>query len=168
MADEPPTGPGRPTALTADLRELICTAIREGNYREVAAEFAGVPKRTFRHWLARGRREPETVYGQLLHAVIEAERAAEIKMLEHVFRAAASDPKHAQWFLERKFPERWGSQRAEIALLKRQLAELQKKVPDEQQRPSTGPAGGPAPAPPGPAADVPVVVTGGTDRHPDE
>jgi hypothetical protein len=39
--------------------------------------------------------------------MLEAERGAEIYALAQVMKHAAADPRHAEWFLARKFPERW-------------------------------------------------------------
>lgn len=115
---------GRPLTLTPELCGLICQAIREGNYREVAAKWAGVPVRTFLRWCARGKKEESGPYRDLWHAVLEAEADAEIKMVDAVMKAAASDPRHAQWWLERKFPQRWSPNRGELRALAKQIAAI--------------------------------------------
>lgn len=119
---------GRPTALTQELSDLICEAVRNGNYRDTAAEWVGITVRTLRSWVRRGKQEPGSAYERFLHALLEAEGAAEIKMVELVCKAAVEDPKHAEWWLERKFPQRWGSQRAEVRALQRKIAELEKQL----------------------------------------
>ena len=91
---------GRPTKYTPEIAQKICDAIRGGNYREVAAAWAGVPERTFYDWL-----KQRQGFSQM---VKEAEQAAEIRCVALVMKAAAEDPKHAQWWLERKCHERWG------------------------------------------------------------
>jgi hypothetical protein len=143
---------GRPTVLTPEIQDLLCQAIRDGNYREVAAEWVGVSTRTLSRWMTDGKRKPDTVYGRFRRAVLEAERCAEMKMVEAVMRAAASDPKHAQWWLERKFPERWAANRIELRELKGRVEELEKNRvpaprPEKKTRPDT-PGG----------ADKPIVV----------
>ena len=40
--------------------------------------------------------------------VLEAEKAAEIRAVALVMKAAVNDPRHAEWWLERKHPDRWG------------------------------------------------------------
>lgn len=95
---------GRPTKLTPETQERILKAIREGNYREVAAQWAGVAPETLYRWLSRDR-EP---YRQFRHALLEAEQAAEIRMVARIMKMAEKDPNHAKWWLERKFPDRWG------------------------------------------------------------
>lgn len=118
---------GRPPKLTPEVQKRICDAVGGGNYRQVAAEWAGINPATLRSWMARGRRERKGIFRDLRAAVLEAERAAEIRMVALVMKAAAEDPKHAEWWLERKFPSRWGSQRREIAEMKRRLDELEKE-----------------------------------------
>ena len=95
---------GRPTKCTPEAQTKIVQAIAGGNYREVAAQWAGVAPDTLGRWLSRNR-EP---YLTFRRAVLEAEQAAEIRAVALVMKAAAEDPKHAEWWLERKFHERWG------------------------------------------------------------
>ena len=95
---------GRPTKLTPEVQTKVVQAISGGNYRQVAAEWAGIPPDTLAHWMGR-HREP---YLSFRHAVLEAEKTAEIRAVALVMKGAAEDPKHAEWWLERKFHERWG------------------------------------------------------------
>ena len=99
---------GRPSSLTPAIIKKICGAIRGGNYRGVAAQWAGVPERTFWRWCQEGKEATEGPQHEFWQAILEAEKAAEIGAVELVMRAAAEDPKHAEWWLERKFPKRWG------------------------------------------------------------
>ena len=95
---------GRPTKLTADVQARLCEALRGGNYRETAALWAGITPETLARWMQKkGDR-----YDALRQAVQEAERAAEVRAVALVMKAAAEDPNHAKWWLERKYPERWG------------------------------------------------------------
>jgi hypothetical protein len=95
---------GRPTKLTGAIQAKVCEAIRGGNYRETAALWAGVPPETLSRWM----KKPGAKFVAFRRAVLEAERAAEIRAVALVMKAAAEDPNHAKWWLERKFPERWG------------------------------------------------------------
>ncbi|MDP2322555.1 MAG: hypothetical protein Q8N51_00815 [Gammaproteobacteria bacterium] len=95
---------GRPSKFTPEIRAKILDAISAGNYREVAAEYAGVGKRTFYTWMHDKGRECE----DFQQSVTQAENQAEIRMVALVAVAAKKDAKHAQWWLERKFHDRWG------------------------------------------------------------
>jgi hypothetical protein len=48
-------------------------------------------------------------------AVRRAERAAEARMVGYVMRRAQKDPKHAEWWLERKHPGHWAA-RTEVVV----------------------------------------------------
>lgn len=99
---------GRPSKLTPELQARIVQAINGGNFRCVAAEWAGVSAKSMRAWMAKGAKERSGVHKEFRAAILEAERAAEIRMVALVMKAAADDPKHAEWWLERKCHERWG------------------------------------------------------------
>ena len=109
---------GRPSKCTEEARRKILWALRLGNYRVAAAEYAGVSDRTLCAWLAKGRDEEEGLYADFYRDVLEAERAAEIRALGVIQQAAQKDWKAAAWFLERKFPERYCT-RAAIFIAKR-------------------------------------------------
>ncbi len=99
---------GRPSKLTPELQAKIVQAISGGNYRAVAAEWVGVSAKTLREWMARGGKAKAGPFAEFRAAVLEAERAAEIRAVALVMKAAAEDPRHAEWWLERKCHGRWG------------------------------------------------------------
>jgi len=105
--EQSPRRAGRPTKLTPEVADKICQAIAGGNYREVAAAWAGIGERTLREWMQRGE-SPRSRYHDFRRRVLEAEQAAEIRAVGLIMASAAKDPKHAQWWLQRKHPERWG------------------------------------------------------------
>lgn len=100
------SGPGRPSILTEAVRDKILSALGGGNFRVAACEYAGVSARTFREWMARGARGDKD-YEDFRRAVIEAEKRAEIRAVALILRAAENDPRHAQWWLSHRWPERW-------------------------------------------------------------
>jgi hypothetical protein len=93
--------------MTPEAVDRICQALSEGNYRNVAAEWAGVSPRVMREWMAKGRAEKKGPHRDFRRRVLEAEKQAEIRCVGLIMKAAAEDAKHAQWWLERKFPSRW-------------------------------------------------------------
>lgn len=99
---------GRPSKLTPQTQKKICDAISQGNYRQVAAEWAGITYRIFYDWMKKGRSDSSGKYCDFFHAVVEAEKAAEIRCVGLVMEAAANDARHAEWWLERKAHKRWG------------------------------------------------------------
>src|SRR5262245_15774067 len=114
----------RPTNLTNEVFNKIVALVRAGNFREAAAAKCKVPLRTLYHWLKRGRQEDEGIYAKFLQGVQEAESSAEINMVAVIVRGARQDPNHAKWFLEKKFPKRWGSQSRELRQLQQEVKEL--------------------------------------------
>lgn len=105
----------RPVKLTPEVREKILMALRGGNWRSTAAGFAGIAKSTLRDWMAKGRQYPRSRFGTFRREVMEAEKQAEIRAVGLIMRAAGDDPKHAEWWLERKHHRRWGRrERSEV------------------------------------------------------
>lgn len=102
---------GRPTDLTPDIQAKIVEVVAAGNYREIAAHAAGISPRTLAGWVAQGKKAKSGIHRDFLQAVLKAEQDAEIRMVKAIVDGAEQDPKHAQWWLERKAPERWGRDR---------------------------------------------------------
>lgn len=98
---------GRPSKLTPETQEKICLALRGGNFRSTAAQWAGVSYRVFLEWMKVGSERPKSRHGAFRAAVIEAEKAAEIHAVGLIVKAAAKDPKHAEWWLSHRHSERW-------------------------------------------------------------
>ena len=109
---------GRPSKLTPEIQQKIVWALRLGNYRKSAAEYAGVSERTLCDWMRRGTEETHGAYADFCQEVVAAEQAAEIRALGVIQQAAKRDWKAAAWFLERKHPERY-CVKAAILLAKR-------------------------------------------------
>ena len=103
--------PGPKTKLTEEVRQRIIGALRTGNYRLTACAWAGVSYRAFAEWMQRGKEHPDTEHGEFRRAVMEAEKAAEIRAVGLVMRAAEHDPEHAEWWLTHRYPERWSEKR---------------------------------------------------------
>lgn len=103
-------GRGRPSKLTPELQERILQLIRKGNYIEVACAAVGIDKSTYYKWLQRGQQAKSGKYFDFFIAAKKAEREAETAFLDRIREAAFKDKdwKAAAWYLERKYPERWG------------------------------------------------------------
>lgn len=98
---------GRPTLLNDEVQAKITQALRAGNFRAVACQYAGISQRVFFDWMRKGKEETDTAFVSFRRAVIEAEKAAEIRAVALIMRAAESDPRHAEWWLSHRFPGRW-------------------------------------------------------------
>lgn len=135
---------GRPIILTPEIQEQITTVIRNGNYIETAAAYAGIHKSTLYDWMKRGARErkrmeetgkrvlkKELPFLEFSDAIEKALAESEMLDVSTIGKAAEYDWKAAAWRLERKFPQKWGKKFQQIdgneeeKLLKLALMELQ-------------------------------------------
>ena len=117
MSDEPTTGGegkqsgsrpvGRTPKLTPEVQEAVCRNLAGGCYIETACAMAGICQSTFFNWKQRGENGEEP-YLQFLEAVTRAEVQAELRALAIIQKAGEEDPRHLEWWLERKFSDRWG------------------------------------------------------------
>ncbi len=96
---------GRPTSLTPEVQRAICNALRSGNYRDTAAQAAGIHRNTLRNWLQRGE-AGEAVFVDFLCAVEKAEAQGEKKLLREI-RKGVDGWQSRSWILERRWPARW-------------------------------------------------------------
>ncbi len=103
--------PGPKPKLTDECQAKIVLALQGGNFRSTSAQWAGVGARTFRDWMHQGELRPKSRFGEFRRAVLEAEKAAEIRAVGLVMKAAQTDTKHAEWWLSHRFPERWAEKR---------------------------------------------------------
>ncbi|VTS00782.1 Marine sediment metagenome DNA, contig: S01H1_L02418 OS=marine sediment metagenome GN=S01H1_08263 PE=4 SV=1 [Gemmata massiliana] len=127
-APNPDDTPPAPRKLTPELTEAIAAIILSGNFRYVACKRVGIGQRTFKRWMALGKKYPSGIYGGFRRVVVAAETEAETRAVAAIIRAGQEDAKHLEWWLERKFPQRWGRGRGELLELKREIAELRKQI----------------------------------------
>lgn len=145
---------GRPSSLTAEVKNAIIASVGAGNYRETAAAAAGVHRTTLRNWEKRGETGEEP-YAAFVTDLQAAEAQAEIDLLNEIRNGARvtvndeetpdgrpglrivmknkSEWQRLAWVMERRWPRRWGGRvRATVteelgALIER----LRAKVDDE-------------------------------------
>ncbi len=108
--------------LTPETQRRIYQAIRAGNYKEVACQFAGISGTTLRNWVNRGKESREKGndkcrYYYFLRGLEEAEAEAEVRNVAVIQKAAEKQWQASAWILERRHPERWArndKQRLEV------------------------------------------------------
>ena len=100
---------GRPTKLNDEVSEFIVSAIRAGNYAEVAAKAAGIHPATYYDWMKRGKagKEADRLYAEFANAVKKAEGEAEAHAVALVRKAMPDNWQAAMTYLERRYPDRW-------------------------------------------------------------
>ena len=107
---------GRPTKLSPELTNAICTNLATGASIEASAEAAGICRATVFNWLKRGRAEDApAAFAQFAADVTEAQAVAEVHLVR-IMRQAATDGgpgdwRAAAWLLARRHPERWSEKR---------------------------------------------------------
>ena len=104
--------PKRRDTVPDGIQTKVLQALKIGNFRSTAAEFAGVSPAQLSAWLTRGDPasddyEAGSTCAEFYKQVREAESQAEIRAVQAITMAGTEDPRHFQWWLERKFPSRW-------------------------------------------------------------
>lgn len=101
--------------LTDEKTQEIFNAIAGGNTHEVAARLAGIAPSTFYNWMKRGEQAKSGRFKNFHDQIKKAEALAEAERINVIRRAMLAqgkfkDPdwKAAAWYLERRYPEKWG------------------------------------------------------------
>ncbi|OPX58898.1 MAG: hypothetical protein A4E25_01435 [Methanobacterium sp. PtaB.Bin024] len=106
----------RPSKLTPELVDEIVKHIKAGNYPETAAEIAGISSTTFYRWKKYGKERKTGKFREFWESIKKAESFAEGLRVQTILKASEDGNwQAAGWWLERKFPDRWG-RRQEIKM----------------------------------------------------
>jgi hypothetical protein len=99
----------RPTVLTEEIQAEIVQALADGNYLSVACQSVGITVRIFDHWRKRWEEGDPVAqaYNDFFLACKMASSVAERNSLSRLKQAPLNWQAQA-WFLERRFPQRWG------------------------------------------------------------
>lgn len=110
---------GRPTKLTPEVQAKVVQALETGHYAEDAVIIAGIGENTYYQWLEKGAAGTEP-YAAFREAVESASRQAVDRSLKRVMGGDLGWQGSA-WFLERRFPMKWGRRDPDHALKTKQL-----------------------------------------------
>lgn len=132
---------GRPRMLTAEVLEDVRRLLPTVLYLETVADYIGVTRTAVRQWIKRGKqeekrlgrrnakpKESEAIYLEFLHTYKKSLAEGELYAVGVIKKASADQWQAAAWILERRWCDRWSSQRREIAQMQKELKELQKHV----------------------------------------
>ena len=114
------------TKFTPATCAKIIHVIKQGNFRLVAAQVAGINRKTLTAWM----KSPDPKFKSFQDAVIQAEAEVEAEAIGKLTEIGHDkDPRWLAWWLERKF-KRWNSavHRWELQLLQKQLKELKNVI----------------------------------------
>jgi lambda repressor-like predicted transcriptional regulator len=92
--------------LTPEIAQHIVAGLAAGSFLKTVAGQVGVTPRTLRNWLRRGQSEDEPFYAEFARAVARAEAIGEGAALERIW--VARNWQASAWFLERRWPQRYG------------------------------------------------------------
>jgi len=120
MSDTSVVKRGRKTKLDEERQEKLLRAIRVGNDKKVACALAGISETTLYRWLELSQKKnARAELRQFRESLERAEAEAEVLKVSRIAQAADNGRwQAAAWWLERKYPERWGLQtkiRAEVS-----------------------------------------------------
>jgi hypothetical protein len=105
---------GRPSKLSPEVLGRLYAAIRQGNYLEDACAYAGIDYSTFRRWMIRGEEAESGEYSELYETVKGLEASVTVELVG-LWRTKMDSWRSIAAFLEKRFPERFGRRRIEIA-----------------------------------------------------
>lgn len=100
-----------PKTLTPETQTAIALAVAAGAPIPIAAASVGVPKSTWRNWLAKGREGIEP-YAAFLEAMESAKAAFAAGAVRKIAAAGEFDWHPLAWLLERRFPHQFGRRQA--------------------------------------------------------
>lgn len=100
-------GGHKKTDLTPEREKLILGALRVGSHLEIAANVGGVELSTLYTWFRRGK-TGEQPYKRFRDKCTMVMASLEMRVVRDIIAAGKTDPNHLKWWLERRYPERWG------------------------------------------------------------
>jgi len=101
------TSRGRKTLLTPMLQARVCKLLRDGCNIKTACNICGVGETTYHEWKNRGRCGEEP-YASFFSETSRARDAFKADLLNIVVKAAEKEARHAEWLLERYWPNEFG------------------------------------------------------------
>ncbi len=104
---------GRPSKLSPEVADRLCSAIGNGNYLQDACCYAGIDYSTLRRWMIRGEEATRGEYREFYEMVKTVEATMIIELVGS-WRARMDSWQSIAAFLERRFPEKFGRRRVEI------------------------------------------------------
>lgn len=99
---------GRKTKLNENLIQEAEKLIRLGNYTTVVTQYLGIHQSTWYNWMQEGEEAKTGLKREFFERIKKAESFAEIKNVQQIQKASEDNWQASAWYLERKFPERWG------------------------------------------------------------
>ena len=98
---------GRETLLNTAMQKRICGLLRDGCNIKTACNISGIGETTYHEWKNRGR-SGEEPYASFFSETSRARDTFKADLLNIVVKAADKEARHAEWLLERYWPNEFG------------------------------------------------------------
>src|SRR5439155_22647273 len=95
---------GRKSLLNAALSKRLCRLLAQGSAIKSACVMCGIGERTYHDWNDRGQKG-EQPFARFFSAATRARETHKANLIKVVLAAADKDARHAEWLLERQFPD---------------------------------------------------------------
>jgi hypothetical protein len=130
------TQKGRKTLLNPALQARVCKLLREGCNIKTACNICGVGETTYHEWKNRGRCGEEP-YASFFSETSRARDAFKADLLNIVVKAADKEARHAEWLLERYWPNEFGRSEPREIIYVREPAPLPVQLQSPEVRTET-------------------------------
>lgn len=108
---KPPSKAGRPTKLTREVQELICSKIAEGADQKDAWVAADISKGAYYQWIKKGKAARSGKYRRFVDALTRARDAWKVARLARIQEHGRRDWRADAWRLECAHPDEFGRKR---------------------------------------------------------
>ena len=102
---------GRPSKLTKQVEADLTALLAQGVAVKLAASATEVSPRSVRRWLNEGGLRERVAEVRDAERTPVDDARAEARMVVLILKAAEHDWRASAWWLERRWPERWGDAR---------------------------------------------------------
>lgn len=114
---------GKPNKCTPERQERLIELVRQGSFREAACHAVGIGSQSLRNWLAKADQGDER-YVEFARRLREAEAHVENECVFTIKSLGADDWRALAWYLEKRFPNRFGDVRVAKVQLEREREAL--------------------------------------------
>lgn len=114
---------GKPNKCTPERQERLIELVRQGSFREAACHAVGIGSQSLRNWLAKADQGDER-YVEFARRLREAEAHVENDCVFTIKSLGSDDWRALAWYLEKRFPNRFGDVRVAKVQLEREREAL--------------------------------------------
>lgn len=94
--------------MTPELITHAAQLVSAGNYIATVCKYLDIDESTWYRWMQKGQRQKEGLFYEFYKDIKKAEAAAEMRAVTGIVAAGKVSWQALAWYLERKYPKRWG------------------------------------------------------------